>query len=202
MRRALLVVLLFLAYTSQSQSVCSYRVINAAAIGNDPITAEEEGHLIIEKIIRMAGLPPTIKIQPANIANASAVIFDGQRYILYNPVFISQLTHTTGSYWSAVSVLAHEIGHHISGHVLDSTGSQPMQELEADEFSGFVLSRMGAPLQSAQAAMRALAKTETTATHPSRWQRLNAIARGWLAARAMNDDALLFSSLLVLHSVD
>jgi len=186
MRKALLVVLLFLAYTSQGQPICIYpHSVNVPVSGSDPITAETEGYLIIEKIISIAGLRPAFKIQPANIANAAAVLFDGERYILYNPVFISQLTHTTGSYWSAVSVLAHEIGHHVAGHVLDSAGSQPLQELEADEFSGYILSRMGAPLELAQSAMRVLAKPDNSTTHPSRWQRLHAIARGWFAGQEL-----------------
>ena len=42
-------------------------------------------------------------------------------------------------------VLAHEIGHHINGHVLApdlSIEDRRWEELEADKFAGFVLSKL------------------------------------------------------------
>src|SRR5690606_26749161 len=52
-------------------------------------------------------------------------------------------------------------------------------ELEADEFSGFVLRKMGASLAEAQAAMAVLSDERETATHPGRRSRLTAISNGW-----------------------
>ena len=60
---------------------------------------------------------------------------------------------TNTSSWSNLSILAHEIGHHVNGHSLDlllhqygeldlTTLSDLRQmEIEADEFSGFVMYR-------------------------------------------------------------
>jgi hypothetical protein len=92
---------------------------------------------------------------------------------------MSSIVSATGNKWTAVSIMAHEIGHHLNGHTLDSETSKPATELEADEFSGFVLQKMGASLPDAQAAMAAIASLKGSHTHPPKNQRLSAIAAGW-----------------------
>lgn len=67
----------------------------------------------------------------------------------------------------------------MNGHTLDGLGSLPELELQADEFSGFVLRRMGANLAEAQLAMKMVANTKATTTHPAKEERLGAIAKGW-----------------------
>ncbi|MEJ7666929.1 MAG: hypothetical protein WKG07_49205 [Hymenobacter sp.] len=65
------------------------------------------------------------------------------------------------------------MGHHLNGHTLRGGGSQPQDELEADEFSGFVLRRLGASLAQAQAAPgRRCADEAGSASHPGRTPRL------------------------------
>jgi len=143
-----------------------------------------DAQTIIQEIIDVVGLKPNFEIRQANIPNAAAVIYGGKRYILYNPDFFTALTKSTGNKWAAVSVLAHEIGHHLDGHTLSQIGSQPQSELEADEFSGFVLRKMGANLDDAQVAMKTAATQRETATHPGQYDRLIAIANGWNKAEA------------------
>jgi hypothetical protein len=142
-------------------------------------TTSSEGQQIAQQIMDIVGLKPNFKVQAANIPNAAAIVYQGQRYILYNPNFVAQLTKTTGTRWAAVSVLAHEIGHHLDGHTVSSSGSQPRLELEADEFSGFVLRKMGASLAESQAAMRTIAQQRASATHPAQYDRLASIEKGW-----------------------
>jgi hypothetical protein len=113
------------------------------------------------------------------VDNAAAVIYMNTRYILYNPSFINQLDNAANNKWASISVLAHEIGHHLYGHTLDGRGSQIPKELEADEYSGVVLKRMGATLQDAQTAMQLISSPNASATHPGQRDRLTAIARGW-----------------------
>jgi len=134
---------------------------------------------ITAKIISVLGLKPNFEVKAAQIPNAAAVVYQGKRYVLYNPSFINTLVKTAGNEWAAVSVLAHEIGHHLNGHTLENHGSKPDEELEADEFSGFVLRRMGASLSEAQAAMQIAATARETATHPAKYDRLAAIQNGW-----------------------
>jgi Zn-dependent peptidase ImmA (M78 family) len=140
-------------------------------------TSEAEN--IIERILDVIGLKPNFKIRAANVPNAAAVIYGSTRYILYSPKFISAINNAAGTDWASISILAHEIGHHLNGHTLTETGSRPALELEADEFSGFVLRKMGAKLSDAQRAMSIAASEQTSHTHPARRDRLIAIADGW-----------------------
>ena len=52
-------------------------------------------------------------------------------------------------------------------------------ETKADEFSGFVLERMGASLEEAQAALNVLPAGASSAAHPVPADRLNYVAEGW-----------------------
>lgn len=144
----------------------------------------DSAYAIIQSIVDIVGLKPNFEIRKAAIPNAAAVTYDGKRYVLYNSRFINQLNKEAGNSWAAVSILAHEIGHHLNGHTLASSGSRPDIELEADEFSGFVLRKMGATLSEAQAAMRIASSIKASHTHPGKADRLLAIANGWNQAHA------------------
>jgi hypothetical protein len=157
---------------------CSYYgdSINESIHSFSSVTEAED---IIEDIIGVIGLKPRFEIRSADVPNAAAVIYRNKRFVLYNPGFIKQMNAAAGNKWASVSILAHEIGHHLNGHTLEETGSRPDVELEADEFSGFVLRKLGASLEEAQIAMKIAASVKASHTHPGRNDRLSAIARGW-----------------------
>ncbi|MDQ3535579.1 MAG: membrane-binding protein, partial [Bacteroidota bacterium] len=92
--------------------------------------------------------------------------------------------NATQTDWAAISILAHEIGHHLNGHTMMTKGGNPALELEADEFSGFVLRKMGASLVEAQKAMKLISDVIGSATHPKRSLRLTAIAKGYNSANS------------------
>jgi hypothetical protein len=69
------------------------------------------------------------------------------------------------------------------GHIFEYDQNFKARELEADEFSGFLIFRMGATLQEAQLVASEYAQNWETPTHPARDQRLAAIARGWAKAQ-------------------
>jgi hypothetical protein len=144
---------------------------------------------IIGEIIEVVGLKPRFEVRTANIENAAAVIYNGKRYILYNERFLAAINNAVHTDWAGVSILAHEIGHHLNGHTLSRSGSNHADELEADEFSGFVLRKMGASMEDAQAAMKVLSDERSSATHPGRSYRLAAISKGW-----RNADSQLMAS--------
>ncbi|HYF03267.1 MAG TPA: membrane-binding protein [Patescibacteria group bacterium] len=140
---------------------------------------------IIQEILDVVGLKPRFEIREAdNIDNAAAVVYGGKRYVLYDKAFVARINNAVNTDWAGVSILAHEIGHHLNGHTLDSRGSSRVGELEADEFSGFVLRKLGASLKDAQAAMATLSSKEASSTHPGRAERLTAIETGWKQADA------------------
>jgi hypothetical protein len=144
--------------------------------------ATQSAEKVVQDIMSVIGLRANFELRGANVPTAAAVIKQGKRYILYNPQFMNNIISATGSRWAAVSILAHEIGHHLNGHTLDNESSKPKTELEADEFSGFVLQKMGASLTDAQAAMAAIASRKGSHTHPPKNQRLSSIATGWTKA--------------------
>lgn len=133
----------------------------------------------IKNILSFSGLPTNFEIFSANIQNAAAVIINNNRYILFDPNLLDYVDVNSDSYWASMSILAHEIGHHLSGHTLGSESDSKQNELEADKFSGFVLFKMGATLNQAQNAMSRLGSENDSDTHPSKYKRLGMIKQGW-----------------------
>ena len=138
---------------------------------------------VIREITDAVGLKARFELRATReVDNAAAVVYNSQRYLLYNPDFLDAVNRTGHTDWAGISILAHEMGHHLNGHTLRAGGSQPADELEADEFSGFVLRKLGASLAQAQAAMASVSDDEGSATHPGRTPRLTAISQGWQRA--------------------
>lgn len=142
--------------------------------GHTPITQQ-----MLLDIMNVIGLQPNFELKEGKVLNIEASISHRQRYILYNPEFISRISAATGNKWAAIALLAHEVGHHLNGHTIKKTGSKPKLELEADEFAGFILYKLGASLQQAQEIMNYISTTPGSATHPAKASRLLAIQSGW-----------------------
>lgn len=160
-------------------AMCNYygEAVSSTIVMNDASPTAEN---VVRNIMSVIGLHANFELRASSdIPTAAAVIRKGKRYILYNPNFMNKINGASGSNWAAISILAHEIGHHLNGHTLDNIGSKPGTELEADEFSGFVLQKMGASLSDAQAAMALIASHKGSHSHPPKNQRLTAIAAGF-----------------------
>ncbi|GAA3930399.1 membrane-binding protein [Hymenobacter algoricola] len=135
---------------------------------------------VLREITDVVGLKPRFELRATSaVQNAAAVVYDGRRFLLYNPQFVGAVNRAGRTDWAGISILAHEMGHHLNGHTLLAGGSKPADELEADEFSGFVLRKMGASLAEAQAALAVVSDDAPSATHPGRANRLSAISTGW-----------------------
>lgn len=141
----------------------------------------------VMNIVRYTGLAPNFTIVAADVPTAIAYIKENKRYIAYNPDFIMEIEQQTRNRWGAVSVLAHEIGHHLSGHTLKGRGGNKADELMADKFSGFILYQMGANMEEARIALKTFGHTFDTIRHPELENRLEAITRGWQEARSLDD---------------
>lgn len=143
---------------------------------------------MVDRIMGYTGLPANFVVTSGPVPNALAVILPDQqripqRVIAFNPDFIDATRRVTGGgQWGPVSIMAHEIGHHLSGHTITAGGSRPGLELEADKFSGYVLYKMGAPLSEATKAVDAIASETEQVTHPARARRVVAITQGWQEA--------------------
>ena len=140
------------------------------------------------KILSVVGASKRFIVAPCeNINNALAITDDGMRYILYDPEFINSISETS-NYWANMSILAHEVGHHINGHTLGASMSayeNRIQELEADEFSGFVMQKIGATLEQAIDAIASLASSgdDSYSSHPNKERRTKAITKGFNNAK-------------------
>jgi len=137
-----------------------------------------EARGIIGDIMEAVGRQQNFTVMSTTqVDNAAAVIYNGQRYILYNPSFINQLDDAANDRWASISVLAHEIGHHLLGHTLDGRGSQLPKELNADEFSGFALHRMSTKLQQAKLASLLIASPHASDTTPGETNQLPSLSK-------------------------
>ncbi len=164
---------------------------------NPPITNAQNLEFEADKIVKEAttnilnyiGLPPDFKVIQLDIPNVIAYTKHGNRYIGYNPRFIQRLRIETETDWSAYSVLAHEIGHHLAGHTEKNGKTNPGNELIADHFSGFILQRMGATLEQAESALLSLddiGGITDTIHHPPVKSRITSLAEGWMQAASLS----------------
>jgi len=142
---------------------------------------------MLQEIIDLTGLQTDIELREADVLNIEASISHRKRYISYNPSYITSLNKITKNKWAVMALLAHEVGHHLNGHTIRKGGSTPELELEADEFAGFILYRLGATLQQSQNVMYYIAKVKESKTHPSKNSRLLAIEKGWNRASGLQD---------------
>lgn len=134
---------------------------------------------MLSQIMNAVGLHPNFELREASVPNIQATIEHKKRYISYNPEFVNEVYSVTKDKWAVMMLLAHEVAHHLNGHTIKKSGSKPELELEADEFAGFVLHKLGATLEQSQEVMKYIATIDATTTHPARVSRMTAIQTGW-----------------------
>lgn len=144
-----------------------------------------EARTQVARVVRVSGLEMNFEMVIDASTPAAAQIINGRRIILFDPRFMAQVADRICPDWGATSILAHEVGHHLAGHTLRQTAEPWRDELEADEFSGFVLSRLGATLAETTSAAARILPEQPTATHPGRAERLAALVHGWQNAAAL-----------------
>ena len=162
------------------------------AIQANSFTSDSKADNALDRILSVIGASKRFVLQPCNnINNAVATSYKGIRYILYDRDFMNSLDF--GDNWSNLFILAHEVGHHINGHSLDillyaaeavepeTLANKRKQELEADEFAGFILAKLGATLEQTSLSINLVSseKDDTYSTHPSKSKRLASIEIGF-----------------------
>ncbi|MGV3601384.1 MAG: hypothetical protein ACO1N1_09275 [Dyadobacter fermentans] len=132
------------------------------------------------------------------VENAIATVIDNKKYVIYNNNFMNFATLSAKSQNAEISILAHEIGHHILRH----TRSTKLNELAADEHSGWVMQKLNVGLDEAQSAIDAIAPMDSSMTHPGKADRLAAIKRGWEAGAAEAANLKITSEILCTDSLN
>ena len=156
MKKIILIILVFTTSVSFSQDYGNKAdaLKLCTTIQSKSFTTDIKAENALEKILNVIGASKRFVLQPCNnINNAVATSYKGIRYILYDMDFMNTINN--GNNWGNLFILAHEVGHHINGHSLDlvlyvSKTVDPVtlvqsrkQELEADEFAGFILAKLG-----------------------------------------------------------
>ncbi|MBL7952774.1 MAG: hypothetical protein JNM62_13765 [Flavobacteriales bacterium] len=137
----------------------------------------------VYRVVRHSGLLPNFTVrEDEQVRTAVAYIKGHERIIAYDPAFISSILDSARTDLAAVSIMAHEIAHHLLGHTLEPDAVRPGDELACDRYSGFILQRMGATLDATLAAMKIAGDVHGTERHPPRHARLEAIEQGWSEA--------------------
>jgi hypothetical protein len=152
------------------------------------VDSKKEAEDEVAHIVKYTGLTQNFQIvENPGIPTAIAYIKKKQRYIAYNPKFMLRVKDRTKSDWGATSVLAHEIGHHLSGNTLIKGKNNLQEELDADRFSGFIMCKMGATLEEAKSVINLVELNSNPETHPPKTERLIAITIGWLDANKLEE---------------
>jgi hypothetical protein len=134
---------------------------------------------LLQEIITTSDITAELYLREAEVLNLEASVSHRKKYISYNPSYINWLNEITGDKWAVLTLLAHEVGHHQKGHTTRGKSDRLAAELEADEFAGFILYKLGATLEETQEVMKFIAKNEDSQTHPGRASRMEALKTGW-----------------------
>lgn len=159
------------------------RLDNGGMYGEEPSSEVLD---VVENIVAQTGLDKNFIVVRTNVSNAVAFKCGDRRIIAYDEDYLDGINEEANTDWAAMTVLAHEVGHHLQDHQLQ--GSKPVTELEADRFAGWVLFQIGASLEQAQIAYHTVDQ-QGSSTHPPRAERLEAVEEGW--RRAKNNKDLL-----------
>jgi len=188
-----LFIILIVGCTSDKQNGLSIESLNYCNFTGDKneiktvyeFASDKQAEMAMQQIMSIVGLSRRFELVASDLPYASAVVKGAKRYIYYNQNQMYQLSEKLGNKYASLSILAHEIGHHIEGHTLSKGGSTPELEIEADRFSGHIMARMGATLQETCAAINYICPKKGSDTHPPRQTRLAAITNGWMEAQEM-----------------
>ena len=194
MKKVLLLsaLLIFNHLTAQDYGNKTDAIRLCEAMQGEGYISDESAELALDKILSVIGVSKSFVMMPCdNINNAVAVSLLGIRYILYDRDFIRSLNNKND--WNGLFIFAHEVGHHVNGHSLDvvlyasetiklkSLAQKREQELEADEFAGFILGKLGATLEQTSQSIYLLSSNEDDehSTHPSKYKRLSSVKKGY-----------------------
>jgi hypothetical protein len=163
-------------------SMCSYEAVEQN--GNVYILSENtKVNLLIDQITHFIGAPTNFEVRAATVGNALAIIpekgkYKDMRMILYNPKFFLDVEENTKTDWATVSILCHEIGHHMLWHT-HSKANTFRTELDADKYSGWLMRNLGASKAQSIRAMDKIGSSTDSETHPRKDVRIASILAGW-----------------------
>jgi hypothetical protein len=130
----------------------------------------------IEKKLEME-VPITVYISKNEENCFATIAAGGKRILIADHLFLSKVNKAAGTDWAAISIIAHEIGHHIAGFSRRPTQSE--SELDADYWSGYALQKLGAGREASIKCIMRYGTEWNTDTHPNKYSRASTIKQGW-----------------------
>lgn len=176
------------------------QLIESSVVKNDStdfgfttdLTEEIAAYKTVVNVIRETGLAQNFVILPGDVNNVKAYIEDNERILEYNPDFMEKLQGDTN--WHGISVLARQIGHHLSNHELENGAPSVDEEIEADKYAGFVLFKMGASLDDALKALESAMGEDSIGKGISKNARLASLTKGWNNAKILMTDTVVLAA--------
>ena len=99
---------------------------------------------ILNDILGAVSLEKNFELYEASINNAVATIIDDERVIIVDLNFLDSIENITSDKYTSYFIIAHEIGHHLNSHIAnDKYGKHFWSELEADNFAGAIIYKLG-----------------------------------------------------------
>ena len=134
---------------------------------------------VVDKIEKTLNFKVAISVYLAKDENNcfATVGQGGIRMLVTDVDFLQEVNDESGTKWGAISVIAHEVGHHIAG--FNHHPNQPDNELDADYWSGYTLQKLGASVNASTKAIMRFGTEQDTETHPNKYSRASIIKKGW-----------------------
>src|SRR5438128_165475 len=99
--------------SASPKNFASNKVDGDSLITTPVIPSVEEMFLELETV---TGPHNDFELREADVLNLEASVSHHKKYISYNPVYIDWINSITGDKWAVMTLIAHEMGHHIKGH--------------------------------------------------------------------------------------
>ncbi|OOV20524.1 hypothetical protein [Flavobacterium sp. LM4] len=132
---------------------------------------------VVYEIQKAAGFDAKIQVYVAKDENncMATIGRGGVRMIIADHLFLNDVDKSAKTKWAAISIIAHEVGHHIASFGEDSHKA----ELDADYWSGYVLQKLGSNKSAATKCIMTYGTEEDTDSHPNKYSRAAMIEKGW-----------------------
>jgi len=184
MRKFCIVLTLITGFYSDAASQRKVRLQYTVCAFNKPLETDEiyewdATNQVLEyvnKICSAAYIVPNFKVIRASVDNAIATIdSNNNRVIYYSQAFFQSLQNETHK----MAILAHEIGHFVNNHTFSKNDRRPTDELEADQFAGSILCKLGYHFNDTKKLLIELCATQGEGYYPARLARIEAFNVGF-----------------------
>ncbi len=170
------------------------------------LEAREEVLVLIEDILNVLGFDRNFEVMEcpeSKVFRAIKFPHIPSPYIIYDARMLHNYHYSyeyhrdkDKQFISNTLTLAHEIGHIVNLHIIDGFQTNHQLEIEADEFAGAIVYKLGINLYDAIESYEKnqMIREQQTEQHPGRNTRIEALKNGFLKAYAQ-DTALYMSKL-------